>query len=143
MTGRTYVVSNDSNRPSRCPIGESREGKHERYTAASRGRKADNGQRAAAAHLARPPARLGAHLGDCLCRSLCGGILRLRRLSHRLWTLDGQTAVALCTPPLRPALHKDGDQYPALRRPRRERKNVPGLAAVRLFYHSLAVDQGR
>src|SRR5262245_61067345 len=93
-----------------CPTGESRAGTHERHTAGSRSRKARLGQRAMAARLARTPADLGSHVGNCLCRTLCGSVLRLRRLSDRLRVMDGPRPVALCTRRLRPALHEDGDQ---------------------------------
>src|SRR5262245_31104473 len=125
-----------------CPTGESSTEQHERHTSVSHSTKPRRGQRAMAARLARTPADLGSHVGNCLCRTLCGSVLRLRRLSDRLRVMDGPRPVALCTRRLRPALHEDGDQYPALRGPRRERENVFGLAAVRLLHAPPAVDQG-
>src|SRR5262245_36955308 len=125
-----------------CPTGESRAGTHERHTAGSRSRKARLGQRAMEGRLARTPPDLASHVGNCLCRTLCGSVLRLRRLSDRLRVMDGPRPVALYTRRLRPALHEDGDQYPALRRPRRERENVFGLAAVRLLHVPRAVGDG-
>src|SRR3974377_440277 len=98
--------------------------------------------RASARALARASARLGAYLGGRLRRALCRGLPRLRPLPPRLWDLDGQGTVAVCAALLRPALHSDGDQYLALRRSRRERNNVPGLAAVRLLHAPAPVDQG-
>src|SRR5262249_61748637 len=79
-----------------CPTGESRAGTHERHAAGSRSRKARLGQRAMAARLAPTPADLGSHVGNCLCRTLCGSVLRLRRLSDRLRVMDGPRPVALC-----------------------------------------------
>src|SRR5262245_21919072 len=125
-----------------CPTGESRAGTHERHAAGSRSRKARLGQRAMAARLARTPADLGSHVGNCLCRTLCGGVLRLRRLSDRLRVMDGPRPIALWTRRLRPALHEDGDQYPALRRPPRERETVFGLAAFRRLHAPHAVGRG-
>src|SRR6266404_136420 len=89
-----------------------------------------------------PPARLRFRLGDRLCRTLCGGVPRLHHLSPRLCSMDGEQAVALRRPDRRSALPADARQYVALRRHRRERENVPGLAAVRLLYAPTLVDQG-
>ena len=99
------------------------------------------GQRAAAVARTPPPARLGFDLGDRLCRSLCGGVLRIRRIPDRLRAVDGQQAIALRRADRRSALPADGGQYPALCRPRREREDVPGLAAVRLLHAPALVDQ--
>src|SRR5262249_22690702 len=113
-----------------------------RHPAGSRSRTAPTKSAAMAARLGRRSTRLGVRLGHCLSRAVCGDLLGFRRLSDRLWAVDGKRAEAVCAADLRPALCQHGDQYRALRRPRRERADVPCAAAVRLLHAPAAVDQG-
>src|SRR6516162_3177165 len=64
------------------------------------------------------------------------------RVSLRLRAVDGKQAVAVCRPDRRSALPADRGQYAALRRPRREREDVPGPAALRVLPAPPLVDQG-
>src|ERR1700741_5372326 len=80
-------------------------------------------------------------MGNRLCRALCGGVLRLCCLSLRLCAVDGEKARALRRPDLRSALPAGDRQHRAVRRPRCEREDVPGLAAVRLLPAPPLVDQ--
>src|SRR5215472_15910418 len=89
-----------------------------------------------------PPVWLGFDLGNRLCPPLCRGAPRLRRLSLRLRAVDGQQAFALYRADRRSLLPAGGGQYLALRRPRGEREDVFGTAAVRLLHAPPVVDQG-
>ena len=97
---------------------------------------------AAATRLAGPSPRLRFRMGHCLYRALCGDVTRLRRLSDRLWFLDGRQAVALPGTVRGSALRTDGGHDRALRRHRCEPENVSGLVVVRLFHTPRMVDQG-
>ena len=55
--------------------------------------------------------------------------------------MDGKQAVALRRPHCRSPLPAGALQYVVVRRPRREREDVPGLAAVRLLHAAAPVDQ--
>ena len=59
---------------------------------------------------------------------------------YALWI--AKQAVAVCRPDRRSALPADRGQYAALRRPRREREDVPGPAALRVLPAPPLVDQG-
>jgi hypothetical protein len=74
-------------------VGSALGGGYEQH-AGLRRRNAPSGQSTPAA-LARPRARHGIPVGDRLCLALCGGVLRLRRLSLRLCAVDGRQAIAV------------------------------------------------
>src|SRR6516162_9539963 len=80
-------------------------------------------------------------MGHRLCPALCGGVLRFCCLSLRLCAMDGKQAVALRRPHCRSPLPAGAPQYVVVRRPRREREDVPGFAAVRLLHAAALVDQ--
>src|SRR6516162_5124999 len=107
-------------------------GEYEQHAAGPHSRAACIGQRAAPTAAAAPPAWFGSDLGDRLCPTLCGGIPGLCCLSLRLRIMDGEKALALRRPDLRSALPAGDRQHLAVRWPRCEREDVPGLAAVRL-----------
>src|SRR5262249_45365498 len=99
------------------------------HGAASRHPLAAAGQGNAVA-AARQPAARGRHLGSRVRRALCRGVSRFHRLSLRVCAVARERPVALPRADRRSALPAGPGQHAALRRPRREREDVPRPAAV-------------
>src|SRR5262249_32947170 len=88
---------------------------------------------------ASPP---GTPVGAGIRRTLCGGLSRLLRLPVRVCAVDGRETLALRGPDCRSTLSVNRHQHAAVRRLRRERKDVPGAAALRFLPAPSLVDQG-
>ena len=109
--------------------------------AGSRSRAARIGQRAVATVRALPSTRLGFQVGDRLSRPLCDGVLGLRRVSVRVCAMDGEQALALCRSNGGSIVCTERGQYSGFRWCRGERKDILGLAVVRLLHAPAVVDQ--
>src|SRR5713226_9535564 len=117
-----------------------REARHE-HAAGSRCR-ARQAQPVPPASLAQPSAWIRVRLGDRLHHTVYRRAARFRRLSDRLWVLDGQRSGTVRQAVLERRVRRGADQYRSLCRYRRECQRVSRAVVVRLLHASRMVGQG-